>query len=141
MALTWTLSASSSTAQSTDRRWRLLPDSTVAGVTYHDLKLAAALRIVSDNERRALARDYGRAANVIQIQRLGAKADSAATANAIHDAQLGWDMYGACKEQNVQLQADLKASRRITVGGWVFRIALVALAVKGGVELHEEFVK
>ena len=36
-------------------------------------------------------------------------------------------------------QGQLQESRRITVGGWVVRIGIVALAVKGGHALYQEF--
>lgn len=136
-AVMWIALGLSSTAQSSDRRWRLLPDSTVAGVTYHDLKLAAALRIVSDNERRALARDFARAQNVIYYKGMAAISDSVALANCAESEAMAWDMANAAKDANIKLQADLSAAKSMTLGGVILRVGVIALAVHGGLTIYE----
>lgn len=138
MALMWIAFGLSCCAQSIDSRWRLLPDSTVAGVTYHELKLAAALRIASDETRRDAARRLVRAMNAVEYMRYGAISDSTAIANCMKDAQAGWNEANNWKEESMYCYGQLKEARRITVGGWVVRVGIVALALKGGHALYQE---
>lgn len=135
----WIAFGLSSYGQSTDRRWRLLPDSTVAGVTYQELRMAAALRIASDETRRDAARQLVRAMNAVEYMRYGAVSDSTALANCMLDAKMGWQEASKWKEESIYCYGQLQESRRITVGGWVVRIGIVALAVKGGHALYQEF--
>lgn len=136
--LAWILSGPHASCQSIDSRWRLLPDSTVAGVTYSQLATIAGLRRESDTDRRRKARAVASLKSENTALRDGAYSDSLALARCLKDAAQGWESSGNYQAQLIQCQGQLKESRRVTAGGVILRILVLSLAAKGGHEIYKE---